>query len=80
MEYLEQPDAITEAACRWLLSGGLPGTYTGPDPGTVHDLQPLLAREMDRKDISLSASAVWFRQEQIIRPVLERISGEYNLF
>jgi hypothetical protein len=76
MKNIEQPDAITEAACRWLLSGGLPGTYVGTDPGIAHDLSPLLAREMGRKDISLSAAASWFRQEQIVRQVLERISRE----
>ena len=76
MKNIAQPDAITEAACRWLLSGGLPGAYAGPDPGMAHDLESLLAREMDRKDISLSAAAGWFRQEQIIRPVLERIGKE----
>lgn len=71
-----QPDAITEAACRWLLSGGVPGAYTGPDPGPAHGLSPLLAKEMGRKNISLLAAAAWFRQEQTIRPVLERISRE----
>ena len=76
MNNIEQPDAITEAACRWLLAGGLSGTYAGPDPGNAHDLSPLLAREMGRKDISLSAAATWFRQEQIVRQVLERISRE----
>lgn len=73
---MEQPDAITEAACRWLLSGGLPGTYAGPDPGMTHDLSSLLSKELARKDISLSAAASWFRQEQIVRPVLERISED----
>ncbi|MCK4807970.1 MAG: nucleotidyltransferase family protein, partial [Candidatus Aegiribacteria sp.] len=76
MKNIKQPDVITEAACRWLLSGGVPGAYAGPDPGMTHDLSPLLAREMGRKDISLFTAAAWFRQEQIVRPVLERISGE----
>ena len=76
MKSIEQPDSITEAACRWLLSGGLPGTYAGPDPGMTHDLSSLLSRETGRKDISLSAAASWFRQEQIVRPVLELISEE----
>lgn len=76
MKNTAQPDAITEAACRWLLSGGVSGTYTGPDPGMDHGLAPLLAKEMGRKDISLFAAAGWFRTEQIIKPVLERISGE----
>ena len=71
-----QPDAITEAACRWLLSGGAPGAYTGPDPGHAHGLSPLLSKEMDRKDISLTAAAGWFRHEHIIRPVLELIAKE----
>ena len=74
MKNTEQPDAILVAACRWLLEGGLPGAYAGPCPGKAHDLQPLLAGEMDRKDISLSAAAAWFRLEQIVRPALERIS------
>ncbi|NOQ23232.1 MAG: hypothetical protein GQ565_11365 [Candidatus Aegiribacteria sp.] len=76
MKDIEPPDAITKAACGWLLSGGVPGAYAGPDPGAAHDLSPLLAGEMKRNDISLSRAAVWFRQEQIIRPVLESISGE----
>ena len=71
-----RPDAITEAACRWLLSGGVPGTYTGPDPGIAHGLSSLLAKETGQKDISLFAAAGWFRKEQIIRPVLERIGKE----
>jgi hypothetical protein len=71
---IDQPDAITEAACRWLSSGGIPGAYSGPVPGVSHDLAPLLAREMGRKDIILSSSGVWFRLEQIVRQVLQRIS------
>ena len=74
MKNIEQPDAITKASCRWLLSGGLPGAYTGPDPGIGHDLSPLLAGETGRKDISLHAAAAWFRQEQIVRIALQRIS------
>lgn len=76
MKNTAQPDAITKAACRWLLSGGVPGAYRGPDPGIAHGLAPLLAKEMRRKNISLSAAAGSFRQEQIIRPVLERIGKE----
>ncbi|RKZ06870.1 hypothetical protein DRQ25_12905, partial [Candidatus Fermentibacteria bacterium] len=74
MKCIEHPDVITKAACRWLLSGGLPGAYTGPDPGSGHDLSPLLAGETGRKDISLASAAVWFRQEQIIRIALRRIA------
>ncbi|MCK5115153.1 MAG: nucleotidyltransferase family protein [Candidatus Aegiribacteria sp.] len=74
MKNIEHRDAITVAACQWLLSGGLTGAYSGPDPGPAHDLSPLLAKEMGRKDISLSAAGAWFRQEQIVRPVLERLS------
>jgi hypothetical protein len=70
------PDAITQAACRWLLAGGGPGTYTGPEPGPDHDLVPLLSRELGRQEISLSSAGVWFRQEQVIRTVLERISED----
>ncbi|MEN8208803.1 MAG: nucleotidyltransferase family protein, partial [Candidatus Fermentibacteria bacterium] len=74
MKNREQPDAITEAACRWLLSGAIPGAYRGPVPDSGHDLLPLLAKETGRMDISLSAAAAWFRQEQIIRITLKRIS------
>ena len=74
MKCIENPDAITKAACGWLLSGGLPGTYAGSDPGSGHDLSPLLAGETGRKDIRLASAAVWFRQEQIIRIALRRIA------
>jgi len=76
MKYILQPDVITKAACGWLLSGAVPGAYRGPDPGLTHDLSPLLSREMNRRDLELSAAAQWFRREQILRPVLERISEE----
>ena len=68
-----KPDAITKAACRWLLSGAEQGTYVGPDPGNSHDLTPLLSKEFGREEITLKATAVWFRQEQIVRSVLKKI-------
>jgi hypothetical protein len=76
MKNTNRPDAITQSACRWLLSGGEPGAYAGPEPGPGHDLAPLLARELGRNDISLLGNAIWFRREQIIRKVLERLSAE----
>lgn len=76
MEKRIQPDAITRAVCKWLLSGGVPGAYTGADPDRNHGLSPLLAKEMGRKDISLFTAAEWFRREQIVRPVFKRISEE----
>ncbi len=76
MEKTAQPDAITKAACKWLLAGAQQGGYSGPDPGTTHDLAALLSRETDRKEISLSCAAMWFRQEQITRTALRRIADE----
>lgn len=69
-----KPDAITIAACKWLLSGAEQGTYDGPDPGNTHDLTPLLSREFGREEVTLKATAVWFRQEQIVRSVLTKIA------
>lgn len=76
MKRTAQPDAITIAACKWLLAGAESGGYCGPDPGTTHGLAPLLSRETGRKEISLSCAALWLRQEQITRTVLERIAAE----
>jgi hypothetical protein len=76
MENRMQPDVVTKAVCGWLMSGGVPGAYDGPDPGRAHGLSPLLAKETGQKDISLTSAAEWFRREQIMRPVLERISRE----
>jgi len=76
MKYEDQTDAVTQAACRWLLSGGEPGAYYGPEPVIGHDLAPLLAKEFGRNSISLLSNAIWFRQEQIIRTVLKRLSAE----
>lgn len=70
------PGPVTQAACRWLLSGGIPGAYDGPDPGPGHDLSTLLSREFGRRDLDLYASGQWFRREQMLKPVLERIAGE----
>ena len=74
MEQIFKPDTITKSACRWLLEGAIPGTYSGPDPGISHGLAPLLSRETGRKEISLSCTAMWFRQEQITRTVLQEIA------
>jgi hypothetical protein len=76
MKNVTPPDTITRAACRWLLAGGEPEGYAGPEPGSGHGLSPLLAGETGRRDISLSSAGMWFRQEQIVRTVLERISLE----
>lgn len=71
-----QPDLITKDACKWLLAGAVSGGYTGPDPTVRHDLIPLLSRETGKQQVSLSAGAAWFRQEQIVRTVLKRIAKE----
>lgn len=76
MEQVIKPDAITRSTCRWLLEGALAGSYSGPDPGVAHGLTPLLSRETGRKEISLSCTAMWFRQEQITRTVLREIAKE----
>lgn len=68
------PDAVTRAACRWLLDGAVPGTYAGPLPAPEHALAPLLSGETGRGDIRLTSELLWYRQERIIRPVLERIA------
>jgi hypothetical protein len=70
-----RPDGTTAAVCRWLSRGGSPGDYGGPDPGTGHDLSPLLSRETGRRELYLTATASWFRKEQMIRPALDRIAG-----
>ncbi len=71
-----QPDLITKEACKWLLAGAASGGYAGPEPGIRHDLAPLLSREIGKKQVSLSAGAMWFRQEQIVRTVLKEIAEE----
>ncbi|MCK5785714.1 MAG: nucleotidyltransferase family protein [Candidatus Sabulitectum sp.] len=76
MKRVEQPDAVTKDTCLWLLAGAEEGGYSGADPGETHGLSPLLSRETGRTEISLSCAAMWFRQEQIIRTVLERIAAE----
>ncbi len=74
MKMTAPPDAITKSACKWLLAGAEPGGYSGPAPAARHGLVPLLSEETGRKEISLSCAALWFRQEQIVRTVLERIA------
>lgn len=76
MEKNLQPDAITKAACKWLLSGAEAGEYAGPAPGTTHGLTPLLAFETGRNKIGLSCAAMWMRQEQITESILEKIAEE----
>lgn len=76
MENSYQPDLITKEACKWLLAGAVSGGYTGPEPDIKHDLTPLLSRETGKQQVSLSAGAMWFRQEQILRTVLQRIAAE----
>ena len=74
MEKTYQIDAITKETCKWLLAGAESGCYTGPDPGISHGLSPLLSHEMGTREISLSSTALWFRQEQIVRTVLQKIA------
>jgi hypothetical protein len=71
MKYITEPDKITAAVCRWLLGGGEAGGYSGPVPGEGHDLSPLLADELSRGQQRLFSSALWFRLEQSVRPVLQ---------
>lgn len=63
-------DAVTEAGCRWLLNGALPGEYRGPAPRVEHDLSMLLAGETGNRALQLSGAASWFKLEQSLRPVL----------
>lgn len=76
MKNIKIPDAITTAACRWILSGEIRGAYDGPDPPVTHGLAPVLSKETGRKDVSLSMAADWIRREHIVKPVLERISEQ----
>ncbi len=78
MTRFQRPDEITTAAGRWLLDGGAPGHYSGPDPGEGHDLSPLLSRELGRERLALASQACWVRLEEMTRPVLDMIasSGE----
>jgi len=70
-----QPDAVTKAACRWLLSGAIKGDYSGPDPGESHGLTSLLAEETGRTEISLAGAAMWLRLEQTLKPVLQKLDA-----
>ena len=76
MENSYRPDLITKEVCKWLLTGAVSGGYAGPEPGIRHDLTPLLSRETGNQQVSLSSGAMWFRQEQILRTVLQRIAEE----
>lgn len=71
MKKWNEPDAVTAAACEWLLHGGSPGCYSGPDPGPGHDLTPLLARETGREKELLLSEAMWVRMEEVARPALK---------
>jgi hypothetical protein len=71
-----QPDRITVHTCRWLMNGCISGGYDGPDPGTTHDLSPLLSGETANRELYLKSTASWFRREQIINPVLEKLEAE----
>ncbi|MFO8184186.1 MAG: nucleotidyltransferase family protein [Candidatus Aegiribacteria sp.] len=73
MKKWNEPDAVTAAACEWLLRGGNRGGYSGPDPGPGHDLTPLLARETGREKKVLMFEAMWVRMEEVARPVLKAV-------
>lgn len=70
------PDAVTRAACRWLLTGAEPGGYNGPDPPPGHDLLSLLSFERGDRDARLAASAGWLRIHQMLKPVLARLEHD----
>lgn len=70
------PDPVTRAACRWLLAGGEPGRYDGPEPPAGHDLGCLLSSERGDRDTRLSASAGWLRIQQTLQPVLTRLDHD----
>lgn len=74
MRKRNEPDAVTAAACEWLLHGGSSGGYRGPDPGPGHDLTPLLARETGWEKMLLLSEAVWVRMEEVVRPALEEVA------
>jgi len=73
---MQRPDEVTISVCRWLISGGEPGTYSGPDPGVSHELSALLSREIGRKELILSTTAEWVRMEEILSPVLDMIYAD----
>lgn len=70
------PDQVTQAVCRWLLSGAESGGYAGPDPPRNHDLESLLSRERGDRDARLAASAGWFHLEQTLKPVLRLLKAD----
>lgn len=76
MKGFEPPDGITRAACRWLGAGAPRGGYEGPEPGGGHNLFPLLSMEFGKREAFLLSSAQWFRQEQILGPLLKMLSDE----
>ena len=52
------------------------GGYEGPEPGGGHNLFPLLSMEFGKREAFLLSSAQWFRQEQILGPLLKMLSDE----
>ncbi len=76
MEKTVKPDAITKAACKWLLSGAVQGSYSGPDPGKSHGLTSLLSEETGRPKVTLAGAAMWLRLEQTLKPVLQKLEAE----
>lgn len=69
---------MTAAACRWLLSGGTQGGYSGPFPRKDHQLAPLLSRETGIPEAGLAAAADWLRRETTLQPVLSLLEREGN--
>lgn len=68
-----QTDLVTKETCKWLSKGARSGQYTGPKPELNHGLIPLLSRELALTEVNLQSTAMWFKQEQILRKVLIKI-------
>lgn len=73
MKNTNQPDLITKEACKWLSLGAITGQYEGPKPEANHGLIPLLSRELGLSNVNLQSTAMWFKQEQVLRKVLKEI-------